>query len=262
MLSHDLRNKTALVTGASSGLGLDFARQLAAIGCHLVLVARRRDRLEALASELRAAHGIDVLVVDMDLTERDAAQRLYDTVHARGVQVDVLVNNAGYGVHGEFITIPWERERDMLELDIVTLVHLTKLFVKDMVARDFGYVLQVSSIGAYQPSPTYASYAAAKAFVLSFGEALAYELRNTNVRCTVLSPGVTATEFLQVSGQAPTRYQRMMMMTSEAVVRRGLWAMLRGRASVIPGFFNWLGAQLVRLVPRRLATAMAYQSMR
>src|SRR5690242_11779862 len=125
MLSHDLRNKTALVTGASSGLGLDFARQLAAIGCHLVLVARRRDRLEALAAELRATHGIDVLVVDMDLTERDAAQRLYDTVRERGVQVDVLVNNAGYGVHGEFITIPWERERDMLELDIVTLVHLT-----------------------------------------------------------------------------------------------------------------------------------------
>lgn len=260
--SFDLRGQTALVTGASSGLGVDFARQLAAAGTHLVLVARRLDRLEALADELRAAHGVTVVVLAMDLAVTDAPARLHAELTSRGIAVDILVNNAGYGLHGAFVDLPWDRERAMIELDIVTLVHLTKLFVRDMVARGRGRVLQVASIGAYQPSPTYATYSAAKAFVLSFGEALNYELRGTGVRCTVLSPGVTATEFLEVSGQRPTAYQRMMMMTSTAVVRRGLSAMLRGRASVVPGVLNALGAWMVRLMPRRWATAMAAATMR
>jgi short-subunit dehydrogenase len=256
-----LRDRTALVTGASSGLGTDFARGLAARGAHLVLVARRQERLEQLAKEISETHGVRTLVVPMSLSERDAPQRLYDQLATQGVSVDVLVNNAGFGLYGPFIDIPWEREHEMLELDVVALVHLTKLFVRDMVERDFGYVLQVASIGAYQPTPTYATYSAAKAFVLSFGEALSYELRRTRVRVTVVSPGVTATEFLQVSGQKPTLYQRLAMMTSARVAEAGIRAMLRGKPSTIPGWINRLPAFSLRFTPRRAQAALAHSTM-
>lgn len=256
-----LQGKTALVTGASSGLGVDFARQLAALGCHLILVARRADRLHAVAQEVAQQYGVETSVIAMDLGEADAGQRLYDTVKAQGKTVDVLINNAGFGIHGKFITIPWQREKSMLELDILAVVHLTKLFLPEMLARNFGYILQVASNGAYQPIPTYATYAAAKSFVLHFGEALSYELRKTNVRCTVLSPGITATEFLAVSGQRSTLYQRLTMSDSPMVVRQGLQAMLAGRPSVVPGFIHALLAWSNRLVPRRLSAAIGYRFM-
>jgi short-subunit dehydrogenase len=269
MNKQQLQGKWALITGASSGLGVDFAHDLAGRGCNLILVARRQERLEAVAQEVMAKHNVTAKVIAMDLGEPDAPQRLYDQVSEMGTatstssaqSVSVLINNAGFGVFGEFTEIPWEREAAMLNLDIVSLVHLTKLFVKDMVAADFGYVLQVSSIGAYQPSPLYASYSASKAFVLSFGEAINYELRDSNVSVTVLSPGVTRTEFLDVAGQETTFYQRMMMMESKDVVRIGLDAMFKGKASVIPGFGNWLGAWANRLIPRRAQTALAYRLM-
>lgn len=257
----DLRGKTALVTGASSGLGVDFATILAERGCHLVLVARREDRLRALANDLAQRHGVQAQAIAMDLAVPGAAQALYDRLAAQKVAIDVLINNAGFGVHGAFLEIPWEREDEMLRLDIVSLVHLTKLFVRDMVARNFGYVLQIASIGAYQPTPTYASYSAAKAFVLSFGEALGYELRHTNVKVSVLSPGVTATEFLAVAGQRHSLFQRLSMMQSRPVAEIGIDAMLRGRPSKVAGAMNALAAWSLRFVPRRLQAAMANFAM-
>lgn len=257
----DLEGKTALVTGASSGLGADFATILAERGCSLVLVARREDRLQKLANDLRQRHGTRSHVIPLDLSQLDAAQDLYDRTRAMGLQVDVLINNAGFGVYGPFVDVPWERERQMLLLDIVALVHLTKLFVRDMVARDYGYVLQVASIGAYQPSPTYATYSAAKAFVLSFGEALNFELRRTKVRVSVLSPGVTETEFLDVAGQSRTLYQRLSMMKSRPVAEIGISAMLAGRPSKIAGVMNALTAWSFRFMPRRLQAAMASAAM-
>lgn len=256
-----LRKKTALVTGASSGLGVDFARNLAAQGCDLILVARREDLLQQVKQEISGRFQVDVEVMPLDLTDVDATSRLYEQVAERGKAVDVLVNNAGYGLYGRFLEIPWQREKDMIELDIITLVHLTKLFLQGMVARNFGYVLHVSSIGAYQPTPLYASYSAAKSFVLSFGEAVNYELRKTNVRCTVVSPGVTATEFLKVAGQQPTLYQRLAMMPSADVARIGVESMLKGRASVVPGRLNAITAWSNRLIPRRLSAALAYRLM-
>ena len=189
----------------------------------------------------------------MSLSPLGAAQDLYDRIRALGLTVDVLINNAGFGVYGPFAEIPWEREEEMLRLDIVALVHLTKLFVRDMLARNLGYILQVSSIGAYQPSPTYATYSAAKAFVLSFGEALNYELRGTNVKVSVLSPGVTETEFLEVAGQARTLYQRMSMMPSRPVAEIGIDAMLRGKPSKVPGAMNAFATWSLRFMPRRVA---------
>jgi hypothetical protein len=256
-----LRGRTALVTGASGGLGAEFARQLAAMGCKLILTARRLERLQALKDELQKQHRIEVELIAMDLGAPDAALALHERVQAAGLQVDVLINNAGFGVYGEHMHIPWERERDMLMLDVVALMQLTKLCARDMLARGSGHILQVSSVAAYQPSPTYAAYAAAKGCVLLFGEALNYELRNTGVSCTVLSPGITATEFLQVAGQKPSLYQRLFMMQSPAVVRTGLKAMLRRRPSVIAGWLNAGIAWTTRWVPRRWTAVIAYWFM-
>lgn len=256
-----LRGKTALVTGASSGLGVDFARQLAERGCHLILVARREEKLREVAEEITTKHGVEVTILPMDLGKVDAAQRLYDVVKAQGKTVDVLINNAGFGLHGEFVTIPWDREKAMLELDIITVVQLTKLFVQEMLARNFGYILQIASNAAYQPLPTYATYGAAKTFILHFGEALNYELRHTNVHCTVLSPGVTATEFFQISGQRLTLYQRLTMLDSPTVAKIGLDALFAGKQSVMAGFVNALIAWSNRLVPRRVSAAIGHRLM-
>lgn len=257
-----LEGKRALVTGASSGLGMDFARQLAEMKCHLVLVARREEPMQALKKELEEKHGIEVLVIAMDLTAEHAPQNLYDQLKAGQKNIDVLINNAGFGLFGDFLALSWERQKQMLDLDIVSLVHLTKLFVGDMVERKFGHILQVASIGAYQATPTYATYAAAKSFVLLFGEALNYELRKTGVSCTVVSPGITATEFLAVSGQKATLYQRMMMMKSPDVVRIALKAMLKRKSSVVPGVLNALTVCSNRLMPRFMAPKIAYLVMK
>jgi short-subunit dehydrogenase len=257
----DLKGKTALVTGASSGLGVDFATILAERGCNLILVARREDRLRTLAEDLGKRHGIQAHVIAMSLSTLGAPQALYDRIRALNLTVDVLINNAGFGVHGPFADVPWEREQEMLMLDIVALVHLTKLYVREMLARDAGYILQVSSIGAYQSTPTYGTYSAAKSFVLSFGEALNYELRKSDVKVSVLSPGVTETEFLDVAGQRRTLFQRLSIMPSRPVAEIGIAAMLRGKPSKVAGVMNALTAWSLRFVPRRLQAAMANAAM-
>jgi short-subunit dehydrogenase len=256
-----LKNRTALVTGASSGLGVDFARELARLGCNLLLVARREDQLNQVAAGIAKQHGVRARPVPLDLALPDAPQQLYDQLRADGESVDVLVNNAGFAYYGEFASVSWEREKAMLDLDILALTHLTKLFLQDMLARNFGYILLVSSIGAYQPSPTYATYSAAKSFVLNFGEALHFELRRSGVGCTVVSPGVTATEFLKVAGQKPTAYQRMAMMKSADVARIGVRSMLARKASVVPGWLNALSVWSNRLLPRSLSALLSYRLM-
>ncbi|MBI4705117.1 MAG: SDR family oxidoreductase [Deltaproteobacteria bacterium] len=260
--SAEVAGRWALVTGASSGLGVDFARELARRGCHLVLVARREERLRAVADELRREHGVAVEVVAIDLAERAAPETLHRRVGELGYAVDVLVNNAGLGVYGRFLNVPPERSQQILDVDVAALVLLTRLFAGDMVERGFGRILQVSSIGAFQPTPTYACYAAAKSFVLHFGEALHRELRGTGVSCTVICPGVSATEFFATAGQERTLYQRLYMMPSAAVARAGIEAMLAGRAVVIPGFANRLNALLVRLLPGQTSAWLAHAMMR
>ncbi|MDX9864978.1 MAG: SDR family oxidoreductase [Anaerolineaceae bacterium] len=260
-MKKDIQNRTALVTGASSGLGVDFARELAKEGANLILVARREDRLRVVAAEITQEFGVAVDVIPMDLAEVGAPQVLYDRLKAKNKAVDVLVNNAGFGLHGKFNDLSWEKQRQMLDLDIIALTHLTKLFVPDMVARKFGAVLQVASIAAYQPAPTYASYAGAKSYVLFFSEALDHELRGTGVNVTTVSPGVTATEFLKVAGQQPTLYQRLVMMQSPEVARQGIRALLRQRRSVVPGFFNAFSAFLMRFIPRRMMTVLSNAMM-
>jgi len=262
MSKFELKGKTALVTGASSGLGVDFARELGRRGCHVVLVARREAQLSEVAAEVSASHGVEATTVAMDLGEADAAQRLHERLKGEGKRIDALINNAGFGVFGDAVDIPWERENAMLQLDMVTLVHMTKLFGKDMRDRGEGAILQVASNGAYQPSPGYASYAAAKAFVLSYGYAVAYELRGSGVSCTVLSPGVTATEFLRVSGQKKTWFHKLTMMDSPTVARKGIDAMQARRGSTVTGWINKIAVHSNRMNPRWMSTAIAHQVMR
>jgi uncharacterized protein len=257
-----IQGKRALVTGASSGLGADFAREFARRGSKLIIVARRIDQLETLAAEIRAAYHVDVDVISMDLSLPTAAQGLHDRIATSGKAVDILVNNAGLGLYGESALIPWPKEQAMLQIDVVTLAGLTKLFLPQMLERRFGYILNVSSIGAYQPTPLYASYSAAKTYVLFYSEALEHELRDSGVWVTVVSPGVTATEFLTVSGQQATPYQRFLMMRSPDVVRIAIDAMLAGKRAVVPGFLNALLAWAAALTPRWLSLRIAELLMR
>ena len=253
-----LQGKWALVTGASSGIGVDFAKILASAGCNLVLVARRMERMETLQKTIMDQHDVRVELISMDLAVEDAPQRLYGNVEALNLSIDVLINNAGVGLFGAFADLDWHAEKRMLTLDLINLVHLTKLFVQPMRARGSGYVLNVSSIGAYQPSPYYGTYSAAKSFVLMFSEALNFELRKSGIKVTALSPGVTATEFIQTAGQKKMSFfQRLTIMKSDKVAQIGIDAMLRGKASVVAGKLNAFNVFLVRLSPRKLATRLA-----
>lgn len=259
---NELSGCTALVTGASSGLGVDFARELARRGADLVLVARREELLRQVQNELASAHGVKVQILTADLGDPQAPQALYDQLAAKGIAVDILVNNAGFGAFGLELEIPWEKTRQMLMLDIVALTHMTKVFARGMVERKRGWMLQIASIGAYQPTPTYAAYSAAKSYVRSYSQALNYELRGSGVSSTVISPGVTATEFLKVSGQRTTFYQRALMMTSPQVAAIGIKAMLKRRYSVVPGFMNWLTAIFTFITPDPVNAHIAYQAMK
>lgn len=252
-----LKGRTALVTGASSGIGDHFARQLAARGMNLVITARRADRLEALAGELRATHSVEVDVVPLDLGQPGAASELFEKVEGAGKRVDVLINNAGFGTQEHFVDIPWERQREQLQLNVVSLTELTHRFSKAMLSRGQGWILNVASIGAYMPVPDYAAYAAGKAYVRNFTEALAFELRRTPVRVCCVCPGATATEFLQVSGQKETALVKAALMPAERCARIGLRALFAGRRNVVAGMMNSIGMWFLRFVPRRLIVRIA-----
>lgn len=261
-MNKDMQDQWSLITGASSGFGIDFAHLLAARGSHLVLVARRTEPMQALARELVQAHGIRVEVIGMDLSRPGVGLELKGQLDAMGIAIDTLINNAGYGLFGDFTEQPLERTLDMLQLNMLSLTELTHAFAGDMKRRGRGRILLVASIGGYQATPTYAAYSASKAYVLLFGEALHEELKAHGVTVTVLSPGITATNFLTVSGQKPTMYQRLVMMQSRPVARIGLKALARGRASVVPGWLNTLTAWSNRLMPRFLQRVVAYHLMK
>lgn len=260
----NLKGKRALVTGASIGIGADFARQLAALGCDLVIVSRTEVRLRELAADITAQHGVAVEVIAMDLAEPGVGERLHREVSTRGLDIDILVNNAGLGLYGEFAGQQLSQIRGMLRLNIDTLTDLTHLFLPAMLERRFGIILQVGSIASFMPGPLYAAYSASKAYVLSLGESLNREIKGTGVSCTVLCPGVTATEFFSAAGQGNkyTLYQRLVMMPPAEVARIGIDAALRGKPSVTPGFVNKLQVFGLRITPRGLATFMAYHAMR
>jgi hypothetical protein len=247
--------KRALITGASSGLGLEFADLLAAQKVDLVLVARRQAPMEKLASDLRRKYGVDVLVEAIDLASPGAAGRLKSSLDARSVAIDILVNNAGYGLHGDFLETPIERTLDMIQLNITALTQLTYLFGSDMAARRSGHILLVASLLAFQAVPSYAAYAATKAYVLALGEALHDELGLLGVVVTSLCPGHTATGFDAAAGATTSPLLRLLTMKPRPVAARGIRALLRGKALVIAGLSNKMAAFSNRMTPRSMQRA-------
>jgi len=248
---------TALITGASAGLGRDYARLFAADGNDVVLVARRRDRLEQLAGEIRSATSVATHVIAVDLAERGAARRIEAELHARGLTIDFLVNNAGFGTNGPFAAADLVKQLEMIQLNVTTLVELTRLVVPEMLARGRGRILNVGSTAGFQPGPFMAIYFATKAFVNSFSEALAYELAGTGVTATVSCPGATATEFAGHAGNADSWLFRMGAADSMAVAREGYAAMMAGTAMVVHGLTNKLSVQALRVSPRAAVRSIA-----
>jgi len=250
-------SRAALVTGASSGLGEEFARLFAADGIDLVLVARRRDRLETLAGELRAAGKVSVHVVAADLSVAGEVERLVRDVQALPVEIEFLVNNAGLGNVGAFASSPLEKQLVMVDVNIRALVRLTHAFLPGMLARKRGRVLNIGSTAGLQPGPFGAVYYASKAFVNSFTEALSHELKGTGVTATVSLPGATATEFASVAGSGGTRLFKSGVMSSTEVARDAYRAMNRGTPFVVHGFMNRMLAFSVRLGPRSVVRSIA-----
>jgi len=239
-----LARPATLITGASAGLGAEFARQCAARGEELILVARRRDRLEALVAELGVGH-----VVALDLAAAGAPERLLGEVEALGFTVSRLINNAGFGLAGRFAALPLPRQREMIDLNVAALVALCHLVLPAMIARRDGGILNVASTAAFQAGPGMGVYFASKAFVLSFTEALHEEVRSQGVRVSALCPGPTATEFGEVAGVTGERFDRFSA-DARSVVAAGLTGLERNKAIVIPGLMNKLTAQSNRVVPR------------
>jgi short-subunit dehydrogenase len=252
--------ETALITGASSGIGEAFARRLAALGKNLVLVARSEDRMAALAGELVAKHGVQVHVIPADLAQPGAAASVFAETERLGVAVDLLVNNAGFSKSGEFTELPLEIQADMVRLNVNTLMELTRLCLPAMCRRRRGGVINVASNAAFQPVPYMAVYGATKAFVLSFSEALAEEVRQDGVTVMALCPGATATQFWQAAGLWEDRLNTMQ--SADEVVMVALQGLQRRRPSVVPGFRNRLVVFLsTRLAPRRMVARMAARVM-
>ncbi|THV24428.1 SDR family NAD(P)-dependent oxidoreductase [Glycomyces paridis] len=246
----------ALVTGASSGLGAAFAAELATRGRDLVLVARSGDRLDALAGRLRGEHGVAAHVLVQDLAEPDAARRIGAGLAERGLQVDLLVNNAGFGTCGRFEGIPGGRDREQLMVNVVAPVDLCHELLPGMLARGGGSILNIASTAAFQPAPYFAVYGASKAFMLDFSLALRQEYRGRGVRVTAVCPGPVETAFFDVIGTRKAAVTGAMT-SPEHVVRASLRALDRDRAYVVPGLRNALGAHLTPTRPRGLIAAVA-----
>ncbi len=250
--------KTALVTGASSGIGRELAEVLAGEGHDVVLVARRRDRLEELARDLAARHGVSSRAIAKDLEDPASPAEIFEELETEKIGVDILVNDAGLGLYGQFWEIDLARQLAMIGVNLVALTNLTGLFLPGMVSRRRGRIVNVSSTAAFQPGPYMAVYYATKAYVLSFSEALAEELAGTGVTVTALCPGPVLTEFQKAAGIEDTwLFRGPLVMDARSSARTGWAGAKRGKRVVIPGLGNKLLKELVRFSPRRLVTAAA-----
>lgn len=256
-----MRSETVLITGASSGIGLELAKCFGAEGSRLVLTARNTEALQSLAGELRSLHNIDASVLTADLSLPEAPEQIFKELEGRGIAVDVLVNNAGFGAWGRFVELPLQRQLEILQVNINALIALTGLFLPGMVERRRGGILNVASVAGFVPGPGMAIYYASKACVLSFTEALAQELAGTSVTASALCPGPTVTNFGKAANiDKDFRRIRMAIMSAEAVASYGVRAFRRKKVVAIPGIQNRLLVLLARCTPRSVVRKLAGKS--
>ena len=246
----------ALITGASSGIGLDLAK-LMAPAFDLIITARNQGDLEKIGREIEAAHGNHVHVIPADLAKADAPQQIFSEIERRGLQVDVLVNNAGFGSYGAFAESDHQTDLDMIQVNITALTTLAKLALPGMLARKRGRIMNVASTAGFQPGPLMAVYYATKAYVIMFSEAIANELKGSGVTVTCLCPGATATKFAGRAKMEESRLFKMGAMRSEDVARIAYKGMMAGKTMVIPGVINRALAMSVRVSPRKLVTSIS-----
>jgi uncharacterized protein len=252
------RRRTALVTGGSGGIGLELAKVLARNGFDLTLVARKRDALEAAAGQLEGQYPVKVHVFAADLRRGDAPEKIFDFLRNEHIPIEILINNAGFGLGGEFAETSLDRELEMIQVNIAALTHLTKLFLPAMIKRRSGRILNLASTAAFQPGPLQAVYYASKAYVLSFSEALAEELCDSGVTVTALCPGPTRTDFASTAGVGNSRLFTLFgVANAHDVAEYGFQAMMAGKRVAIPGFRNKLVAQANRFSPRALTAKVA-----
>ena len=250
------QRRTALITGASTGIGLDLAR-LMARDFDLIITARDQARLEQVATQLEEQQGNRVHVIPADLAHPQAPARLFAEIESRGLRVDALVNNAGFGAYGAFADANAQTQLEMIQVNITALTHLTRLALTGMLQRRQGRIMNVASTAGFQPGPLMAVYYATKAYVISFSEAIANELKGSGVTVTCLCPGATETEFAKRADMGESRLFKLGAMRSEDVARAGYEGMLRGKTLVIPGLKNRVLAQSVRFTPRKVVTAIS-----
>ncbi|MBY0426510.1 MAG: SDR family oxidoreductase [Cytophagales bacterium] len=245
--------RTALITGASSGIGMELAREFAKAKNNLVLVARSMDKLQTLAKELEGQYGVTVHLLSKDLSKYEAAKEAFDWTLNEGITIDYLVNNAGFGDFGFFVESNWEKQLQMINLNITTLTYLTRLYLPGMVQRKYGKILNVASTAAFQSGPTMSVYYATKAFVLHFSEAIANELEGTGVTVTALCPGATESGFQSAAAMEESNLVKgKKLPTSKEVAEYGFKAMMKGKVVAIHGLMNYLMANSVRFTPRPL----------
>ena len=249
--------EVALITGASMGIGKELAKIFAADGRDLVLVARSEDKLRSLAQELEGAHGITAHVVPADLTDPAAPAAIFASLESKGLQLDYLVNNAGFGAQGEFATLPFQTQMNMLKVNVDAVVALTHLGLQGMLARKRGRILNIASVAGFQPGPDMTMYYATKAFVLMFSEGIAEEVKGSGVTVTVHCPGATATNFGETARNATSLYFRLGAAPADKVARHAYRSMMKGKVVAIEGLMNWLTAFSVRFSPRALVRKLA-----
>jgi uncharacterized protein len=248
---------TALITGASSGIGLEFAKTFAAAKNNLVLVARSEGKLNVIANELKISHNISVKVITADLSNMDEVQKVYDTCKTENISIDYLVNNAGFGDFGFFIESDWDKTAQMIDLNIKSLTKMCRLFIPGMVLRKAGKIMNIASTAAFQPGPTMAVYYATKSYVLFFSEAIYNELQGTGVSVTCLCPGATESGFQQAAALEESKLVKgKKLPTSKEVAEFGYKAMMKNKMTVIHGLMNTIMATSIRFTPRKLALAI------
>lgn len=259
----DLKGKWAIVTGASKGIGREYSRLLAAQRVNILLIARSENLLNELSKELIENHGVKCFVFAIDMTEADFMNKLDGFLTDKNLYIDIVINNAGFGVYDEFVESDLSRTLDMMNLNMNAQVEMTYYFLKKMKEKNEGMIQLVASIASYFPTPLYSVYGATKSFLRHFGISVNYELRNTNIHMSVLNPGVTDTDFFQAAKQKLSLSQKVTKMSPRSVAEYGLGQLLRNNSTCLPGIWNQLTAYIFsRIMPEKIKAAIIYNDIK